>query len=93
MKIDLKRAKHSKLTGRTLVENCLEGIHFKKGDKIELNFEGVELVSQSFLNELFKRIFISTGGLSIKFVNMLPSAGKVVEKEFDRVKNKVIPSL
>ena len=93
MKIFLKRAKHSKLTGRTLVENCLEGICLKKGDKIELDFEGVKLVSQSFLNELFKRIFMSTGSLSIKFVNMLPSTKRVVEKEFNRVKNKVIPSL
>ena len=93
MKIDLIRAKHSKLTGRTLAEICLEGIHLKKGDEIELDFKGVELVGQSFLNELFKRIFTSTGGLSVRFVNVLPSVEKTAEKEFNRVKNKVIPSL
>lgn len=58
MKIEISKIERKMLSGRSLaksfIENYLEG---KSYHEYELDFSGIEMVNQSFMNELVRSVF------------------------------------
>ena len=81
------------LTGRTVVLEILSDVELVSTEELIINFDGIEVVSQSFLNELFKQIYLVKKKLPDDYLGMNEYIEGKVRSELKRLSEKIIPNL